>query len=156
MKPKSAPWPFQKLHHVHLAVRDMAKAEALLSSLGIELTDYAHPGNFTAIEGIRLEPEVIHYRYAKIGDVHLQVMSPKDDRPSLHNAFLERHGNGVFSIGFVVDDVDAAEAEGLRLGLKIQQRGRHEDGWGFTYFDTEDTLGINLTVRQNPYSERGK
>ena len=63
-------------------------------------------------------------------------------------------GRYVFSVGFLVDDVDAAEAKGKELGLKVQQKGRHEDGWGFTYFDTADTLGINLTVRQNPYSER--
>jgi|GEM_PF-430413 len=150
-----AKYPFNRVHHVHVIVRDMAKVEAFLRAIGIELTDYDHPGDYTLLEGNDAETLAsIHYKFCRIDGVDLQFMSPKDNRPSRHKTFLETRGEGVFSVGFLVDDVDAAEAQGKKLGLKVQQKGRHEDGWGFTYFDTADSLGINLTVRQNPFSER--
>jgi methylmalonyl-CoA/ethylmalonyl-CoA epimerase len=149
-------WPFSKIHHIHVIVKDIHAVESFLGSIGVTLDDYVHPGSFTQLQGAYDEKglSALHYKYVKIGDVHFQFMSPKDDRPSPHNSFLEKRGNGVYSVGFLVDDVDAAEAEGIRQGLKILMRGRHEDGWGYTYFDTAATLGINLTIRQNPYAER--
>lgn len=150
-----AKYPFNRVHHVHVIVRDMAKVEAFLRAIGIELTDYDHPGDYALLEGNDAETLAsIHYKFCRIDGVDLQFMSPKDDRPSRHKTFLETRGEGVYSVGFLVDDVDAAESRGKELGLQVQQKGRHEDGWGFTYFDTADTLGVNLTVRQNPYSER--
>ncbi|WP_137391541.1 VOC family protein [Rhodoligotrophos defluvii] len=150
-----ANYPFNRIHHIHVVVRDMAKVEAFLNTIGITLTDYEHPGNYTLLEGNEAEAlAAIHYKFARINGVDLQFMSPKDDRPSRHKTFLETRGQGVYSVGFLVDDVDAAEAKGRAMGLKVEQKGRHEDGWGFTYFDTADLLGINLTVRQNPFSER--
>jgi methylmalonyl-CoA/ethylmalonyl-CoA epimerase len=150
-------YPFNRIHHIHVVVRDMEKVEAFMRSIGIPLVDYDHPGRYTVLEGNDAETLAsIHYKFARINDVDLQFMSPKDDRASRHKTFLDIHGEGVYSVGFLVDDVDAAEAKGKELGLEVQQKGRHEDGWGFTYFDTADTIGINLTVRQNPYSERTK
>ena len=150
-----ASYPFNRVHHIHVIVRDMAKVDAFLRSIGIELVDYDHPGKYTLLEGNDAETLAsIHYKFCRINGIDFQFMSPKDDRPSRHKTFLETRGQGVYSVGFLVDDVDAAEAKGKELGLTVQQKGRHEDGWGFTYFDTADTIGINLTVRQNPYSER--
>jgi 4-hydroxyphenylpyruvate dioxygenase-like putative hemolysin len=150
-----AEYPFNRIHHIHVIVRDMAKVEAFLRSIGIELVDYDHSGNYRLLEGNDAATLAsIHYKFCRINGIDLQFMSPKDDRPSRHKTFLDTHGEGVYSVGFLVNDVDDAEQKGVALGLKVQQKGRHEDGWGFTYFDTADTLGINLTVRQNPYSER--
>jgi len=150
-----AQYPFNRIHHIHVVVRDMEKVDAFLRSIGIPLVDYDHPGNFVLLEGLDAETHAsIHYKYARINEIDFQFMSPKDDRPSRHKTFLDAHGDGVYSVGFLVDDVDAAEAKGVELNLRVQQKGRHEDGWGFTYFDTADTLGINLTVRQKPYVER--
>lgn len=148
-------WPFSRLHHVHIIVENMEQVEAFLGTIGIRLSDYDHPGEYTQLEGD--DPEALaatHYKFARIGDIHFQFMSPKDDRPSRQNSFVKKYGSRVYSIGFLVDDVDAAEAAGIGFGLRVLAKGRHQDGWGFTYFDTFDDLGVYLTVRQNPFNER--
>lgn len=75
-------------------------------------------------------------------------MSP-GKRESPHRQVAAQVGKRVYSVGFLVSDVDAAEAELTRRGLSVLMRGRRNDGFGFTYFDTEKHLGINLCIRQD-------
>jgi methylmalonyl-CoA/ethylmalonyl-CoA epimerase len=69
---------------------------------------------------------------------------------SIYKDFLERKGEGVFHLGFVVPDIDTAEAEGVRMGLKVISSGRRDNGSGFAYFDTAEKCGVTLLSRQSP------
>jgi 4-hydroxyphenylpyruvate dioxygenase-like putative hemolysin len=94
-------------------------------------------------------------RCASIGPVQLQLVQPGEGR-SIYKDFLETRGEGVFHLGFVVDDVDAAQADVEALGLGVLSSGRRENGSGFTYFDTADRAGVTLLVRQSPGVEKVK
>jgi methylmalonyl-CoA/ethylmalonyl-CoA epimerase len=147
-----AKWPFDRFYHVHVASRDIKAAEEFLRPLGIPLGGYNHPGEFRVAQNIdEVEFWARDYRFCRVGPAHLQFMSPH--RPGRYQDFLDTYGNRVYSLGFVVDDVDAAEAELVGRGLTIRTKGRHEDGWGFTYFDTFDRLGVLLCVRQSAANE---
>jgi methylmalonyl-CoA/ethylmalonyl-CoA epimerase len=143
--------PFQKLHHLCVAVGDIDRAVAFYESVGIgpwhdypplreyEELDVPDPDGFRALA----------YKYAWIGDVQLQLVQPgAGDTPQ--RRFLEEHGEGVFHVGFEVADANAAEAQAERMNLAPLMRGRRRDGSGFTYFDTAHQAGVILEIRQSP------
>jgi hypothetical protein len=87
---------------------------------------------------------------AQIGPVSLQLVQPPHEGKSPHRELLDKRGDGVEHLGFVVDDVDKEEAKLKKLGLKVTVSGRRADGSGFTYFDTNAIGGVSLLIRQNP------
>lgn len=147
----SARTGFSQLHHIAIVVRNMNRAIEYFSSLGI--------GPFQAYPPMRDYVKVnvpdkeafydLSIRQAQIGPVALQLIQPGEGR-TIYKDFLDKNGEGVFHLGFVVDDVDKEEA-GLRAqGLKVLSSGRRVDGSGFTYFDTANEAGVVLLIRQNP------
>ena len=63
--------------------------------------------------------------------------------------FVDRKKEGVFHLGFDVDDVNKEEENLVKLGVKVTQRGRREDGSGYTFFDTEKHAGVVLEIRES-------
>jgi methylmalonyl-CoA/ethylmalonyl-CoA epimerase len=86
---------------------------------------------------------------AQIGPVQLQLIEPGDGE-SLYKDHLRKKGEGVYHIGFEVDDISAADAEIEALGLKMLSSGRRENGSGFSYLETASEAGVVLLVRQSP------
>jgi methylmalonyl-CoA/ethylmalonyl-CoA epimerase len=143
--------PFAKVHHICIAVHNVAAAIAYYESVGIgPWHDYPPLEEFTRLEvpdpdGFRK----LDYRYAWIGDFQLQLVQPGPE-PTPQRRFLDEHGEGVFHVGFEVPDADAADARAADLGIAPLMRGRRENGSGFTYFDTADRAGVVLEIRQSP------
>lgn len=141
---------FHHLHHVCVVVRDLDRAVTYYESLGVgPWHDYP---SLAAYELTAKDPAAylrLRYRYANLGNFQLQLCQPGDgDTPQ--RRFLEERGEGVYHLGFGVDSVDAAEEEGLAMGLGILSRGRLPDRTGFTYFDTRDKgAGVILEVRRS-------
>jgi catechol 2,3-dioxygenase-like lactoylglutathione lyase family enzyme len=143
--------PFSTLHHLSLVVRDIDAAQRFLESVGIgPFFSYPPMTEYTRLDVPDKEgffKTVI--RCAQIGPVQLQLVQPGEGR-SIYKDFLERNGEGVFHLGFVVPDIAAAEAEVKDLGLKVISTGRRANGSGFAYFDTAGQCGVTLLVRQSP------
>jgi methylmalonyl-CoA/ethylmalonyl-CoA epimerase len=143
--------PFSTLHHVTIVVRDVDRAVEFYESLGIgpfvdypPLTDYVEL-NVMDVAGFHN----VRFRCAQIGPIQIQLCQPGEGE-SYYKEFLEKKGEGVFHLGFVVDDVDGAEAELKALGLGVLSSGRRQDGSGFSYMDTAGEAGVVLLVRQSP------
>jgi catechol 2,3-dioxygenase-like lactoylglutathione lyase family enzyme len=143
--------PFSQLHHVAIVVKDVERAIKYYSSLGIgpfqsypPLRDYVK---------VNVPDEDAFYdltiKQAQVGPVALQLIQPGRGR-SIYRDFLNRKGEGVFHLGFVVEDVDKEEAKMKEQGLEVLSSGRRVDGSGFTYFDTSAVAGVTLLIRQNP------
>ncbi len=143
--------PFSTLHHLSIVVRDMDAAVRYLESLGMgPFTEYPPMKEYTRLNVPDAEGFFdTRIRCAQIGPVQLQLVQPGKGR-SIYKDFLETHGEGVFHLGFVVPDIDAAETEGVRLGLKVISSGRRDNGSGFAYFDTAEACGVTLLSRQSP------
>ena len=143
--------PFSQLHHISIVVKDIDRAVKHYSSLGIgPFQSYPSLGDYVKVN---VPDKDAFYKktimQAQIGPVTLQLIQPGEGE-TIYKDFLDRKGEGVFHLGFVVDDVDKEEAKLKQQGLKILSSGRRDDGSGFTYFDTSDLASVVLLIRQNP------
>jgi catechol 2,3-dioxygenase-like lactoylglutathione lyase family enzyme len=143
---------FKELHHVCVVVEDMPTAVAFYESIGIGPWH-----DFPSLEAFKDEltaPSAddflqLVYKYTNLGNVQLQLCAPPPGNTP-QRRFLEQHGEGVFHLGFSVDDCDAAEAAGRDAGLGVKLRGRLPNRNGFTYFDTDERgAGVTLQVRRS-------
>jgi len=110
--------------------------------------DYPKGGKYTEFDvPNRDASDRMLYKCLDLDNVQIQLCQPpQSDSPQ--RRFLEKHGEGVYHLGFEVDDRDAAEAKGRSLGLSVIARGKREDGSGFAYFDTRQGAGVVLEIRK--------
>ena len=152
MAEKGKSGPFHTLHHMCLVVRDVDKAMKFYESIGIgPWHDYPPLDEFSELKMPDAAAfKALKFKWAQIGPIQLQMVTPPPGG-SPQRKFLEEHGEGVFHVGFVVDDVDAAEADVVKRGVEVFMRGRRKNGSGFTYFKTADAgAGVTLSIRKSP------
>jgi methylmalonyl-CoA/ethylmalonyl-CoA epimerase len=143
--------PFNKLHHISIVVKDVEKTQKFYESIGIgPWVDYPPMKEYVKIN---VPDEKGFYnlkiKCAQIGPVQLQLIEPGEGE-SLYKDHLRKKGEGVYHIGFEVDDISAADAKIEALGLKMLSSGRRENGSGFSYLETASEAGVVLLVRQSP------
>ncbi len=143
---------FKKLHHVCIVVRDVRRTAAYYQSVGIgPWHDYPPLAQFTELDVPNPDGfQGTIYKYTDIANVQIQLCQPSElDSPQ--RRFLDKHGEGVFHLGFDVPDCDAGEDMGRAMGLKVLMRGRRPNGSGFTHFDTAAKAGgVVLEIRASP------
>lgn len=140
---------FQTLHHICIVIRNIDDAVRYYESIGVGPWQ-----SFPSLEPFRNELDMRDadsfmkhkYRFANLGNVQLQLCEPAEG-DTAQRRFLDTHGEGVFHLGFSVDDVDAAEATGRAAGMQPIIHGRLPDRSGFTYFDTQEKAGVTLQIR---------
>ena len=143
--------PFSQLHHIGIVVKDIEQAAKYYTSLGVgPFQDYPPMRDYVEVN---VPDKDAFYRVkikqAQIGPVALQLTQPGEGK-SIYGDFLARNGEGVFHLGFVVDDIEKEEERLKKKGLRVLSSGRRVDGSGFTYFDTSTSAGVVLLIRQNP------
>ena len=143
--------PFNKLHHISIVVRDAEKTQGFYESIGIgPWVDYPPMEEYVKID---VPDEKGFYnlkiKSAWLGPVQLQLIEPGDGE-SLYKDHLDKKGEGIFHIGFEVDDIGKTDSTIEAMGLKVLSSGRRENGSGFSYLDTASAAGVVLLVRQSP------
>lgn len=138
----------KKLHHICLVVHDIDKSQAYYESIGIgpwetypplaeyEDLDVPSPEGFMAMK----------YRICNMPNVQLQLCEP-DHNPTPQRKHLDEKGEGVFHIGFEVEDANLAETTAAENGLELLMRGRRANQTGFNYYDTAENGGVVLLTR---------
>ena len=142
---------FNKLHHISIVVRDAEKAQKYYESIGIgPWVEYPPMKEYVKIN---VPDENGFYnlkiKCVQIGPIQLQLVEPGQG-DSLYKDHLEEKGEGVFHIGFEVDDISATDPRIEAMGLNVLSNGRRENGSGFSYLDTASDAGVVLLVRQSP------
>ena len=142
---------FNKLHHISIVVRDAEKTQKYYESIGIgPWVDYPPMKEYVKIN---VPDENGFYnlkiKCVQIGPVQLQLVEPGEG-DSLYKDHLQEKGEGVFHIGFEVNDIGATDAKIEAIGLNVLSSGRRENGSGFSYLDTASEAGMVLLVRQSP------
>jgi 4-hydroxyphenylpyruvate dioxygenase-like putative hemolysin len=143
--------PFSELHHVSIVVRDIEASVKYYTSIGIgPFVEYPPMREYTTIN-VPDEEGFYNLRImvARIGSVDLQLIQPGEGQ-SLYKEHLEKKGEGVYHLGFVVNDIEGAEAEIKSKGLDVISNGRREDGSGFAYLGTAEKGAVTLLIRQSP------
>lgn len=141
--------PFGKPHHICIVVEDIEKTKSYYESIGIgPWVEYPPLVEYTKLN-VRDEKGFFATRfvYTQIGNLQLQLAQPGEGK-TIYKEFLETKGEGVFHIGFEVEDVDTVEKQLKDNEMKVLASGRREDGSGFSYLDTRKQAGVTLLVRQ--------
>ena len=140
---------FSKPHHICIVVKDIEQTKSYYESIGIgPWVDYPPLVEYTNLN-VMDEKGFFDTRfvYTHIGNLQLQLAQPGDGK-TIYKEFLETKGEGVFHIGFEVDDVDAIEKQLSNNEMKVLASGRRDDGSGFSYLDTREQAGVTLLIRQ--------
>jgi methylmalonyl-CoA/ethylmalonyl-CoA epimerase len=140
---------FSKPHHICIVVKDIEKTKSYYESIGVgPWVDYPPLVEYTKLN-VMDEKGFFDTRfvYTHIGNLQLQLAQPGEGK-TIYKDFLETKGEGVFHIGFEVDDVDAVEKQLKDNEMKVLASGRRDDGSGFSYLDTRKRAGVTLLVRQ--------
>ena len=140
---------FSKPHHICIVVKDIEKTKSYYESIGIgPWTEYPPLVEYTRLN-VEDEKGFLGTRFVftHIGNLQLQLAQPGKGK-SHYKDFLETKGEGVFHIGFEVDDVNLVENQLTHNGMEVLASGRRDDGSGFTYLDTREQAGVTLLVRQ--------
>ncbi len=106
----SQPLPLKTIHHVELLVGN-AKQAAFFYRKAFGFSQVAYAGPET---GVREQASYVLQQ----GDIRLLVSTPlhPSDPMAEH---LQKHGDGVLDIAFLVDDVDAVYAEAVARGARV-------------------------------------
>lgn len=86
--------------------------------------------------------------YAMVGEVQIELVEPVSGE-SLHNDFMAKHGEGLYHLRFLVDDIDETTQIMNSEGFPTLMSGGLSDG-GFAYYDTADTLKCIWEASQMP------
>jgi catechol 2,3-dioxygenase-like lactoylglutathione lyase family enzyme len=140
---------FSKPHHICIVVKNIEKTKSYYESIGIgPWVDYPPLVEYTKLNVIDEKGFFdTRFVYTQIGNLQLQLAQPGEGK-TIYKEFLEMKGEGVFHIGFEVDDIDAAENRLTSNEMQVLASGRRDDGSGFSYLDTRDQAGVTLLVRQ--------
>jgi 4-hydroxyphenylpyruvate dioxygenase-like putative hemolysin len=144
--------PFANFCQIGVIVRDMDEAVKFYEGLGI--------GPFESPKGPA--PIVDRQVYGKpapdvknristtqMGAVQLELVQPISGK-SLQREFLEKHGEGVNHLAFLVDDLDEEVAKLVEKGFRVVSSGRTLGGGAFAYLDTDKIGGIVFELIQQP------
>ena len=85
--------------------------------------------------------------FFNMGSLSLELIEPVGG-PSTWREFLDKHGEGVHHIAFVVPDTEAEEKTLAEHGIKLVQKGDYTGG-RYAYFESEPQLGVALELLQN-------
>jgi methylmalonyl-CoA epimerase len=111
--------PFDGLACVSIAVRSIDEA----------LHDYTHGLGLEVTHDVQSSPRGFDLRWVELGSggrTFLELLEPTSESSPVHR-FLERHGEGVYQVRFLVDDVGATLAELAERGVRTIE-GAHADG----------------------------
>jgi 4-hydroxyphenylpyruvate dioxygenase len=104
------PLPLKAIHHVELLVGNARQAAYYYRhAFGFSQLAYAGPET-----GVRDQASYVLYQ----GDIRLVVSTPLSPADPM-SEHLQKHGDGVLDIAFLVEDVDAVYAEAMRRGARV-------------------------------------
>ncbi len=85
--------------------------------------------------------------FFNMGSLSLELIEPVGG-PSTWKEFLDKHGEGVHHIAFIVPDTEAETGILAEHGLKLVQKGDYTGG-RYAYFEADPSIGVALELLQN-------
>ncbi|MGD0780267.1 MAG: VOC family protein [Dehalococcoidales bacterium] len=140
---------FTRLVHIGVVVRDMNKTIARLEALGIgPFKPRILPPD--AKETYRGKPFIPNQRVTiqitQIGNMELELIQPINGE-SPHQEFLDKKGEGIQHLGFIVDNLQEDVKRLTTKGSEILLTAQFKGGGGVAYLDL-DTAGLIVELVQ--------
>lgn len=130
------------IDHISIAVRDLKKAREMYEKvLGLELTGQYIMEETEYIKGVR-------YR---IGDVVLELMESTSPDSEVAK-FIEKRGEGIFVVSYLVANVEEALADLKRQGHKlIDEKPREHKGAKYAFtLHPKELCGVLTEIVDEP------
>jgi methylmalonyl-CoA/ethylmalonyl-CoA epimerase len=83
----------------------------------------------------------------QMGPVVLELTQP-DGEPSSWKDFLDKHGEGVHHIGFMVDDLNGTLKSLEKMGIPERHSGDYTGG-RYVFVESQEKLGVILNVKHD-------
>jgi len=146
---------FKKFLHVGVVVRDLERTLNTLTNVfgigpfkildfppkdeesEIEMTYHGKPADFSA-----------KFCFADMGNIELEIIQPISGK-SVWFDFLEKHGEGIHHIKFLVSDLQETKQYLDEYNFELTQSGSAvgvNKGKTWAYFGTEDKIGFVIEV----------
>ena len=130
-----------KLHHIAVIVKDIDEAVEYDQSLGIAMVgrEVVFPES---------KPK-IRAKFVQIGSVPIEFTQPLEGESDCKE-FLERKGEGVQHIAFVVDNLDEEAAKLVNKGVSVIVKGKAPAAFGSNsaHFDTRQVGDFAIQLIQ--------
>ncbi len=125
------------IHHVTMAVQDIEAARAEIAAL---FDAAAAPIDAVAAFGVRSTA-------VALGDHALELVAPMDaDNPVMR--YIERRGEGFYTLALEVDDLDAAVAELAARGVRVSPPVEASPGLRTSFITMTATHGLSIQLLQ--------
>jgi methylmalonyl-CoA epimerase len=129
-----------RIRHLTIAVRDIDAAREAFSSLfGAE-----------AAEGVDVSAFGARTQDLSLGASTLQLTSPRDPQGALQR-FIERRGEGVYTVALEVDDIDGAVAELEVKGIRVSKPVESASGLRTAFVTMAATHGVSIQLVQDTH-----
>jgi hypothetical protein len=86
-------------------------------------------------------------RVAMVGSIAHEFAQPLE-KETIFGEFLTRRGEGVFSLDFMVDNLEKETARLTYRGVRVVLSGKAKDGSAFAYFDTRKVGNLMVKLVQ--------
>jgi methylmalonyl-CoA/ethylmalonyl-CoA epimerase len=124
-----------RIRHLTIAVRDLdAARDAFASLFGALSSDAAD-----------VEPFGARVQDLTVGDGHVQLAAPRDPDGALQR-FIERRGEGVYTVALEVADLDAAVAELAEKGVRVSAPVEAPPGVRTAFVTMAATHGVSIQL----------
>lgn len=92
----------------------------------------------------------MHVAICQLENIYIEVIQPIEGE-TIYKEFLEKNGEGLHHLGFIIDHLDKEMKQFEANGFRILQSGRFQEG-GFAYLDTQENFGtiLELIERSKP------
>jgi len=139
---------FSRFDHIAVIVKDLNKAIEYYESLGMGSFEKADLSGLTdkTMYGkpVDFQTEMAH---AQVGGVTIELIQPVKDAP-VFEEFLEKNGEGIHHIAFVVDDLEKETAKLVDKGIEVILTAKLASGGGGVYLDTRKIGGVVIELVQ--------
>jgi methylmalonyl-CoA/ethylmalonyl-CoA epimerase len=131
--------PIRSLDHTAIAVRSLEAALPLYRDLlGGEPTElFVRPDKFFQTLTLRFP-----------GGGGIELIAPLGDAGFVHD-FLDKHGEGIHHITFLVDDLAASIAEARAAGLRVVGEDFSDPAWQEAFISPRSANGTIIQLTQS-------
>ena len=130
---------FSRPAHIGVVVRDMNKTIERLTALGIgpfKRRDLPADARETYRGKPFLPGKRVTIQMTQIGNIEFELIQPINGK-SPHQEFLDKKGEGIQHLGFIVDDLEEEIKRLTARGGRIVLRSRFKGGGGVAYLDLD-------------------
>ena len=143
-----------KFLHAALVIKDMDKAIKYFEALGVGPFPPFLGGSGQPFTGKTVHGEPSDYDMdlridrVNLGGIGFELIQPLKGK-SVYGEFLEKKGEGLHHLAFMVEDLDAEIADMEKRGFRVIQTGAlPHTRWA--YFDTDKLGGMTIELCQAP------